>query len=93
MIATGLDVYGVGVFVISGENSPGAIHPAEGGANILVGGASFYNPALGIIYFGLDVFYPGGREAALNDRANLERQNQAILGQGWRIGGLGGISN
>ncbi len=60
------------------------VHPAKAGLNLGIGIYSFYvNPIVGIVYFGIDTFYPGGWEAALNDQDRRTRKTQEILGPSW----------
>jgi RHS repeat-associated protein len=62
------------------------VHPGKAGLNIGMGIHSFYiNPALGAVYFGVDLFYPGGWPAALKDQDRLSRRNQRIHGPSWNM--------
>jgi hypothetical protein len=62
------------------------VHPAKFGVNTGVGLFSLkVNPALGIIYFGVDAFYPGGwlgdatAPGALEDQSRLVKENQKYI--------------
>ncbi len=43
------------------------------------------NPAIGILYFGIDAFYPGGLGGYMNDTDRIIQRNQEILGPGWNM--------
>ncbi|MCL8537391.1 hypothetical protein M9991_11020 [Chryseobacterium gallinarum] len=56
------------------------VHPAKAGLNTAVGAfGTWVNPAVGIIYFGVDAFYPGGWEGYGNDYQSIQSQNAAIV--------------
>ncbi|MGN7758994.1 hypothetical protein ACTJIV_16095, partial [Chryseobacterium sp. 22532] len=60
--------------------SSNVVHPAKAGLNTAVGAyATWVNPAAGIIYFGVDAFYPGGWEGYGNDYQSIQSQNAAII--------------
>jgi hypothetical protein len=52
-----------------------------------VGAAGMAIPAVvsGVLYFGVDSFYPGGFNGAMQNNSNLIQQNQAILGSGFNL--------
>ncbi len=52
-----------------------------------VGAAGMAIPAFvgGALYFGVDAFYPGGFNGAMQNNSNLIQQNQAILGSGFNL--------
>ena len=73
---------------MKGANDPSAVHPAEAGLNLGIGTWSFINPATATgaaIYYGIDTFYPGGFNAAMNMNSSLMHQNQKILGLQWNL--------
>ena len=37
------------------------------------------------MYFGIDAFYPGGFDGAMQKNSSLIQQNQAILGAEWNL--------
>lgn len=67
-------------------NSPNAVHPAKGTFNIGMGAyGTWVNPAAGMLYFGVDAFYPGGWPGAMENMDRTQRANQEILGPNWRL--------
>ena len=63
-----------------------SVSPQKAGLNTGVALYSFtINPAVGILYFGIDAFYPGGLGGYMNDTDRIIQRNQDILGPGWNI--------
>ncbi|UHQ55339.1 RHS repeat-associated core domain-containing protein [Microbulbifer sp. YPW16] len=77
-----MDVASVSIYAID-PGSPYATHPAKGALNIGMGGVSFYNPFAGLLYFGVDIIYPGGWPAAMARHDRITTANQVILGDDW----------
>ncbi|MFC7346925.1 hypothetical protein ACFQO9_09380 [Chryseobacterium zhengzhouense] len=66
--------------------SPNAVHPIKAGVNTAIGLYSLkVNPALGIVYFGVDAFYPGGwvgnskHSGAIIDVSRMIEANQRVV--------------
>jgi RHS repeat-associated protein len=71
LFGVGVIFDGVGVYKYynSGANAPGAVHPAKAGLNTSIGLYSLYfNPVVGILYFGTEAFYPGGVKGMVKDQ-------------------------
>jgi RHS repeat-associated protein len=71
-IGVGFDAIGVYKYY-KGVNDPDAfiqpVHPAKATLNTGVAAYGFWvNPAVGIIYFGTEAFYPGGVKGAVKDQ-------------------------
>jgi len=82
-IGTVIDGIGVGYYYLGGKNNPNAVHPGKAGLNLGVGAWSLLSPATaigGIMYYGIDTFYPGGFPAAMEKSAEIQRRDRAILG-------------
>lgn len=77
---TGLVMDGIGVAIYqSNPSSPYAVHPAKAGLNTGMGALSLeLNPLAGVLYFGMDAFYPGGWVGYANDYEGLQRENARI---------------
>jgi len=87
-LGTAFDGYGVYNYYTNGANSPNAVHPGKAGLNLGVGVWGLMNPATATgaaLYYGIDTFYPGGFNGAMQNNASLIQQNQAILGPGWNL--------
>ncbi|MCX8526481.1 RHS repeat-associated core domain-containing protein, partial [Chryseobacterium formosus] len=87
---TGVIMDGIGVYNYKNNpNSPNAVHPAKAGLNTAIGAIGVWGGPPGAIistlYFGVDGFYPGGWNGALQMNGSLTQQNQAILGQGFNL--------
>lgn len=80
---------GIGVYkYYSGANDPNAffqpVNPAKATVNTGVGVYSLWiNPAAGVVYFGLEAFYPGGVGGAANKMAEIESLERKITGHGF----------
>ncbi|MBP2619729.1 hypothetical protein J2772_004948 [Chryseobacterium jejuense] len=60
--------------------STNIVHPAKAGLNTTIGAyGTWVNPAAGILYFGVDAFYPGGWEGYGNDYQSIQSDNAAIM--------------
>jgi hypothetical protein len=63
-----------------------SVSPQKAGLNT---GVALYslsiNPAVGVLYFGIDAFYPGGLGGYMNDTDRIIQRNQQILGPGWNM--------
>lgn len=68
-LGIGVIMDGVGVYKYyhSGANNPNAVLPGKAALNTAVGAYGLWNPAVGVTYFGVDAFYPGGAQGYLND--------------------------
>lgn len=79
---------GIGVFhyYMNGTNHSLSVSPSKAGVNLGVGIYSFYlNPIVAPLYFGVDLFYPGGWPAAIQNQSRLIQENQKLLGPGWNM--------
>lgn len=82
-IGTLLDGYGVTNYYRNGSNHPNSVHPGKAALNLGIGSWGLINPATATgaaLYYGIDNFYPGGFNGAMQNNANLQMQNQQILG-------------
>jgi RHS repeat-associated protein len=87
-IGTVIDLIGVRNYYKYGANDPNAVHPAKAGLNFGIGTWGLINPATATgaaLYYGIDTFYPGGFNGAMQQNSSLIEQNQAILGSGWNL--------
>ena len=77
----GVAMDGIGVYnYYNNPNSPNAVHPAKAGLNTTMGAyGTWVNPAAGILYFGIDAFYPGGWDGAMNDTAIRQSEFDRII--------------
>lgn len=58
-----------------------AVHPAKAGLNTAMGAYGLWvNPIAATLYFGVDSFYPGGWPAAMENNAEIQNRDRAILG-------------
>ncbi|MDN5291870.1 MAG: hypothetical protein PWQ06_2109 [Anaerophaga sp.] len=81
-----IDGIGVRSYYVNGPNHPMSVHPFKAGVNLGIGVYSFYvNPIVAPVYFGVDIFYPGGWPAAIQDQGTLIEKNQRILGPQWNM--------
>ncbi|WP_157576813.1 hypothetical protein [Asinibacterium sp. OR53] len=62
-----MDGIGVYKYYHSGANNPNAVQPGKAGLNTAIGVYGLWNPAIGVTYFGVDAFYPGGVQGYVND--------------------------
>jgi hypothetical protein len=88
VIGTGLDAIGVYNYYTKGANNPNAVSPAKAGTNLGIGAWGMINPATAVgaaLYYGVDTFYPGGFNGAMQQNSSLIQQNQAILGSGFNL--------
>jgi len=87
VLAGGLLDFGIGVpFYYNNKDNPFAVSPTNATINLSVAAYSYYiNPAVGILYFGIDLFYPGGWRGAMEMQETLIKENQMILGPGWNM--------
>lgn len=74
-----------GVLIYSrNSNDPNAVHPAKASINTLMGGYGVWvNPIVGITYYGIDTFYPGGWDKALKKSAEIEDMERKVTGHGF----------
>ena len=77
LAGVGVITDGIGVYkyYTSPNTDPNAffqpVHPAKAGLNTGVAAYSlFVDPAAGILYFGMEAFYPGGAKGFVNDQSN-----------------------
>ncbi|MGV8138346.1 MAG: hypothetical protein AB2L20_24335 [Mangrovibacterium sp.] len=78
--------FGVPNYYKYGPGDPRSVSPGKAGLNLGVGVYSIsLNPIVAPAYFGIDLFYPGGWPAAIQDQDRLIRRNQSILGPGWNM--------
>ena len=87
-LGTVIDGVGVGYYYLDGKNNLNAVHPAKAGLNLGVGAWSLLSPANaigGVMYFGIDSFYPGGFIGAMQYNATLQWQNQQVLGPSFNL--------
>ncbi|GIV28662.1 MAG: hypothetical protein KatS3mg027_2476 [Bacteroidia bacterium] len=83
-----IDAIGVRYYYKNGLNDPNAVHPGKAGLNLGIGIWSLINPAAAtgaVLYYGIDTFYPGGFNGAMQYNANLLWQNQQILGPDFNL--------
>ncbi len=86
VVGAGLDIIGIFNYYNKGPMHPSAVSPGKAGLNLGMGAYSFYlNPIAGPLYFGVDLFYPGGWTGAINDQSRLIQKNQNILGPSWNM--------
>lgn len=84
-LGVAMDISGMMIYK-NNPNSPNAVSPAKAGLNTTMGAYGLWvNPIGGALYFGVDAFYPGGWNGALQKNSSLIKQNQAILGSGWNL--------
>ncbi|WP_159479090.1 hypothetical protein [Chryseobacterium sp. 18068] len=86
----GVIMDGIGVYNYKNNpNSPNTVHPAKAGLNTTIGAIGVWGgppgAILSTVYFGVDGFYPGGWNGALQMNGSLTQQNQAILGQEFNL--------
>lgn len=78
-LGVAMDARGVYNYYYNPE-STNKVHPAKAGLNTAVGAyGTWINPAAGILYFGVDAFYPGGWEGYGNDYQSIQSDNAAIM--------------
>lgn len=81
-IGTGLDLYGMYEYT-ENPNSSNAVHPVKGTINIGAGAYGVWGgpvgATVGIIYGGVDAFYPGGWPQAMEDNYKREKEIQKIV--------------
>ncbi|UKY87830.1 RHS repeat-associated core domain-containing protein [Elizabethkingia anophelis] len=85
VIGTALDTYGVYSYYTEGANSPNAVHPIKGSANLGVGLWGMLHPvtAFGaVLYYGIDTFDPRGFSGAMEAIGNTEIQHRKMTGMG-----------
>ncbi|GLU54948.1 DUF6443 domain-containing protein [Dyadobacter frigoris] len=85
-----LDFQGVQIYKTEGPNASGAVHPGKATLNTAVGiwgvtVGSAVGFTGGAVYFGIDTFYPGGWNGAMNNNYNLLKQNQKVLGPSFNL--------
>ena len=78
-LGVAMDARGVFNYYYNPE-STNKVHPAKAGLNTAIGAyGTWINPAAGILYFGVDAFYPGGWEGYGNDYQSIQSDNAAIM--------------
>ncbi|MCS4300649.1 RHS repeat-associated protein [Chryseobacterium sp. BIGb0232] len=78
-LGVAMDARGVYNYYYNPE-STNKVHPAKAGLNTAIGAyGTWINPAAGILYFGVDAFYPGGWEGYGNDYQSIQSDNAAIM--------------
>lgn len=82
-VGTLLDIRGVYNYYKFGAKSNNVVHPAKATLNLGIGTWGLLSPATALgasLYYGIDNFYPGGWNGAMNIGSSLHLQNRAILG-------------
>ncbi|MCT3924523.1 hypothetical protein HZP94_15030 [Elizabethkingia anophelis] len=85
VIGTALDTYGVYNYYTEGANSPNAVHPIKGSANLGVGLWGMLHPVTAFgatLYYGIDTFDPRGFSGAMEAVGNTEIQHRKMTGTG-----------
>jgi hypothetical protein len=91
-INIGVDAIGVYDYYVNGDEQNG-VSVTQFGVNRvkdIAVGALMKNPITGpitILYVGLETFYPGGFNGAMENSARLENANREILGDSFKIHG------
>jgi hypothetical protein len=76
--------FGVPNYYKYGPGDPRSVSPGKAGLNLGVGVYSFsLNPIVVPVFFGVDLFFPEGWPAAIQDQNRLIQRDQSILGPGW----------
>lgn len=69
--------------VVNYYNNPkyeNAVSPGKAVLNTGIGAYGVWvNPAAGMLYFGVDAFYPGGWPAAMEDNARVQHEVDGIM--------------
>jgi RHS repeat-associated protein len=78
-IAIASDIVGLNIW-LNNPNSANAIPPGKFGLNIGISGIGLVNPFSGVLYGGIEAFYPGGLDGYGNNYNQIQRSNAAILG-------------
>lgn len=85
LLSVGLDAYAYRNNQISGAKF--GLNTSVTAWGVGVGSAGMAIPGFvgGALYFGVDSFYPGGFNGAMQQNSSLIQQNQAILGSGFNL--------
>lgn len=80
----GMAMDGIGVWnYAQNRTSSNAVHPAKAGLNTTIGAIGVWGgppgAVISISYFGIDAFYPGGWDGAMNDTARRQAEFDTIF--------------
>lgn len=67
-------------------NSPNAVHPGKAGLNTGMGAYGIWvNPAAGVLFSTMDVFYPGGWQGYINDVGSVQQELNTMTNYQFRL--------
>ena len=82
VVGTIADGFGVSNYYKYGPNNPNSVSPSKAGLNTGIAVYGIWNPAVAIVYDGIDQFYPGGWNGWINDWHNsLNPNNDPFIEQ------------